>query len=254
MESAGRLSFPVIAANDAWSKHLFDNRYGTGQSAIAAILGLTNLSGAGKNYVILGYGWVGKGLARSAEGLGGRVTVVEVDPVAALEAHMDGHRVAPLADALPDADVVIAATGGIQALAEEHFPLLKDGVLLANAGHHDREIDVAGLDRAAVLVEEARPGVTRYDFQDGRRAILLSEGRLVNIAGGQGHPVEIMDLSFSVQALALHHLASGSLPPGIHRLPAELDRTIARTKLATLGIELEQLTPVQQTFYRQWQV
>jgi adenosylhomocysteinase len=254
MEAAGRLSFPVIAANDAWSKHLFDNRYGTGQSAIAAILGLTNLSGAGKNYVILGYGWVGKGLARYAEGLGGRVTVVEVDPVPALEAYMDGHRVAALADALPDADVVIAATGGIQALAEEHFPLLKDGVLLANAGHHDREIDVAGLDRAAVLVEESRPGVTRYDFQDGRRAFLLSEGRLVNIAGGQGHPVEIMDLSFSVQALAVHHLASSNLPPGIHRLPAELDRTIARTKLSTLGIELDQLTPAQQDFYQRWQV
>jgi adenosylhomocysteinase len=250
MENAGRLTFPAIAANDAWSKHLYDNRYGTGQSTLTAILRLTNLAGAGKEFCVIGYGWVGKGLARYAEGVGGRVTVVEVDPVPALEAHMDGHRVASLAQGLPAADVVITATGGIEALRGEHLDLLKDGVLLANAGHHDREIDVAALGPG----EEVRPGITRHELANGRRAYLLVEGRLVNIAGGNGHPVEIMDLSFSVQALAAHLLASRKLPPGLHRLPAELDREIARTKLATLGVELERPTERQLAFLEQWTV
>jgi adenosylhomocysteinase len=250
MQNAGRLTFPAIAANDAWSKHLYDNRYGTGQSTLTAILRLTNLSGAGKEFCIVGYGWVGKGLARYAEGIGGRVTVVEIDPVRALEAHMDGHRVASLAQALPDADVVVTATGGIEALRGEHLGLLKDDVLLANAGHHDREIDVAALGSG----EEVRPGVTRHELAGGRHAHLLVEGRLVNIAGGDGHPVEIMDLSFSVQALAAHLLASQELPPGLHRLPAELDREIARTKLDTLGLELERPTERQLAFLEQWAV
>jgi adenosylhomocysteinase len=250
MKAAGRLTFPAVAANDARCKHLFDNRYGTGQSTIAAILRLTNLSAAGKTFCVVGYGWVGKGLARYAEGLGGRVVVVEVDPVAALEAVMDGHRVAAPAEALPSADVVVTATGGIDAVGRDALPHLKDGVLLANAGHHDRELDVEALGPG----EEVRPGVTRHELPGGRRAYLLAGGRLVNIAGADGHPVEIMDLSFSVQALAAHLLASTRLEPGVHRFPAALDREIARTKLASLGIELPEPTAAQRAFLERWTV
>jgi adenosylhomocysteinase len=247
MEAAGRLSFPAIAANDAWCKHLYDNHYGTGQSTIAAILRLTNLVGAGKEFCVVGYGWVGKGLARYAEGTGGRVTVIEIDPVKGLEAHMDGHRVAGL-EGLSTADVVITATGGVEAIGAEALPYLKDGAILANAGHHDREIDVGALRPG----EEVRPGITRHELDGGRRVYLLAEGRLVNIAGADGHPVEIMDLSFSVQALAAHLLASVELPPGVQRLPEELDREIARTKLASLGVTLPDLTATQRAFQEQW--
>jgi adenosylhomocysteinase len=251
LEAAGRLSFPAIAANDAACKHLFDNRYGTGQSTLTAILRLTNLSAAGKTICVVGYGWVGKGLARYSEGLGARVVVVELDPVAALEAYMDGHRVLPLRGALPEAEIVITATGGIEALGGEALVELTDGVILANAGHHDREIDVEALG----LGEEVRPGVTRHALPHGAgHAFLLAEGRLVNIAGADGHPVEIMDLSFSVQALAAHLLASRRLEPGVHDLPAELDREIARTKLATLGIELDEQTAAQRAFAESWSV
>jgi len=254
LEEAGLLTFPAIAANDARSKHLFDNRYGTGQSALSAILRLTNLNGAGKEYCIVGYGWVGKGLAKYAEGLGGRVTVVEVDPIAAMEALMDGHRVARLAEALPTADIVISATGGIEAIGRDHIHYLRNGVILANAGHDDREIDVLALANTAVEQQDVRPGVTRYSLEDGRRIYVLAHGKLVNIAGAEGHPVEIMDLSFSVQALAVHHLASHEIPPGLHRLPEELDREIARTKLATLGIQLDELSPSQRSFYERWKM
>src|SRR5437763_7210585 len=247
VERAGKLTFPAIAANDAWSKHLYDNRYGTGQSPLAAILKLTNLAGAGKQFCIVGYGWVGKGLARYADGLGGRVTVIEVDPVPALEAHMDGHRVSGL-EGLADADVVITATGGIDALPREALAHLKDGAILANAGHHDHEIDVDALGPG----EEVRPGITRHELDGGRRAYLLAEGRLVNIAGADGHPVEIMDLSFSVQALAAHLIARGGLEPGVQRLPPELDREIARTKLETLGVELPEPTVAQRAFEERW--
>jgi adenosylhomocysteinase len=248
LEASGRLSFPAIAANDAACKHLFDNRYGTGQSTLAAILRLTNLSAAGKRICVVGYGWVGKGLARYAEGLGARVLVVEIDPVAALEAYMDGHRVLRLEDALPQAEIVITATGGIDAVAGEALGDLTDGVVLANAGHHDREIDVEALGPG----EEVRPGVTRHELPHVGHVFLLAEGRLVNIAGADGHPVEIMDLSFSVQALAAHLLARGGLEPGLHPLPAELDREIARTKLATLGIELDEPTEAQRAFLASW--
>jgi adenosylhomocysteinase len=176
--------------------------------------------------------------------------VAEIDPVAALEAHMDGHRVAPLTAALPDADFVVTATGGIEAVGHDALSHLKDGAVLANAGHHDREIDVEALGPG----EEVRPGITRHELAGGRRAYLLVGGRLVNIAGADGHPVEIMDLSFSVQALAVHLIASGRLQPGLHRLPAELDREIARTKLATLGIELDELTAAQRAFLESWTV
>ena len=250
LEAAGRLRFPAVLANDARCKHLFDNRYGTGQSTLAAIDRLTNLTFAGREFCIVGYGWVGKGLARYARGQGGRVTVVEVEPVAALEAHMDGHRVARLEDALPDADVVVTATGAADAVPAEVLRLLKDGVLLANGGHHEREIAIDALGPG----EEARPGVTAHPLPGGGHAYVLVDGRQTNVAGGDGHPVEIMDLSFSVQALAVHLLAHGGLEPGLHAFPAELDAEIARTKLATLGIELGEPTAKQREFESRWRV
>ncbi len=250
LERDGRLTFPAIAANNARCKHLFDNRYGTGQSTIAAIDRLTNLTFAGREFCIVGYGWVGKGLARYARGQGGRVTVVEVDPVAALEAHMDGHRVAPLESALPDADVVITATGAVDAVPAEAMLLLKDGAVLANGGHHERELAIDALGPG----EEVRPSVTEHQLPGSRRVYVLADGRQTNVAGGDGHPVEIMDLSFSVQALSAHLLARGGLEPGLHAFPPELDAEIARVKLATLGIELGAKTAKQREFEARWTV
>jgi adenosylhomocysteinase len=248
LHDAGRLPFPAIAANDAWCKHLIDNRFGTGHSSVLAIMALTGEPLAGKNVCVIGYGFVGRGLAEYAEGLGARLAIVEVDPVPALEAYIGGHRVARLEDAVPDADVVVTATGGIGALPASVFPLLKDGAVLANAGHHDEEIEVDGLGEG----EELRRNVHRYELDGGRRVTLLAEGRLVNIAGADGHPVEIMDLSFSVQALAQHELANGSLPAGVHPLPAELDREIARVKLATVGVELDESAGVLEAVAAEW--
>lgn len=253
LEAEGRLPFPAIAANDARCKHLFDNPYGTGQSAITAVLALTNVLAAGREFCIVGYGFVGKGLARAVAGLGGRVTVVELDPVRALTAHMDGYRVASLANALPDADVVITATGLIEAVGVDAFPFLKDGALLANAGHHDREIDVPALAAEADEVLDARPKVKTYVLGE-RRVHVLAGGALVNIAGLDGNPIEIMDLSFSVQALSVHLLAAAGVPAGLNRFPDELDDLIARTKLATLGIELDAPTAAQLEFRSSWSV
>jgi len=239
LEADGRLSFPAIAANDARCKHLFDNRYGTGESALTAILALTNVLAAGRAFCIVGYGFVGRGLAQAADGLGGRVTVVEIDPVRALTAHMDGFRVAALRKALPEADIVVTATGLTDVITAEAFGVLKDGVLLANVGHDDLEIDVPALAAAADDAAEARERVTTY-MLDGKRIHVLAGGALVNIAGLDGNPIEIMDLSFAVQALAIHRLAAGGLAPGVNAFPAELDDLIARTKLSTLGIQLEE--------------
>jgi adenosylhomocysteinase len=231
-EAEGRLTFPAILANNARCKHMFDNPYGTGQTSLQAILRLTNLSAAGKRFCVIGYGWVGQGVAARAAGYGGRVTVVELDPVQALRALMDGHRVAPLEKALSDAEFVITATGGTDSLPADALRYLRDRVVLANAGHQDREIAVDALGPG----EEVRPGVTQHELPGGRRAYLCVGGSLVNIAGGDGNPVEIMDLSFSVQALSVHHLAGGKVPVGINAFPDELDRVIARTKLQTLGV------------------
>jgi adenosylhomocysteinase len=253
LEREGRLPFPAIAANDARCKHMFDNPYGTGQTTLTALLALTNVLAAGRQFCVVGYGWVGKGIARAASGLGGRVTVVELDPVKALTAHMDGHRVEPLAHALPDADVVITATGLVEAVGADAFPYLKDGVLLANAGHHDREIDVPALAALAEKAVDARPNIKTYTLA-GRRVHVLVEGALVNIAGLDGNPIEIMDLSFSVQALSVHALASGSVPQGLNNFPDELDALIARTKLSTLGIDLDEPTQAQLRFKRSWAV
>jgi len=254
MEREGKLKFPVIAGNDAMCKHFFDNRYGTGQSVFTALTALTNLFLAGRCVVIAGYGWCGKGLARRALGLGSRVVVCEVDPVRALEAVSDGFAVMPLTDAAEIGDFFLTSTGTHAVYGREHFERMKDGAVLANAGGLDTEIDVPALEALAREKVEARRQITEYRLRNGRRLHLLCEGRLVNIAGGDGHPVEIMDLSFAVQALAVHHLARhrGELPAGVHDLPEEIDREIARTKLETLGVAIDSLTPEQEERRRRW--
>ncbi|MFI7066839.1 adenosylhomocysteinase [Kribbella sp. NPDC050124] len=247
MHSAGSLPFPTLTANNARCKHLFDNRYGTGQTTIQSILRLTNRQFAGATVAIIGYGWVGTGIAAYAKALGARVAVVEVDEVRALEAYMDGHEVGRTADVLPKADFVITATGGVRAIGAPEFASLKPGAILANAGHHDLEIDVPALGTG----REVRPQLTSHNLGD-KQISLLSHGALVNIAGGSGHPVEIMDLSFAVQGLGCHYLASHDLPAGVHVLPKELDDSIAAARLAAAGIRLDQLQPYQLDDVSEW--
>jgi adenosylhomocysteinase len=248
------LPFPVLAANDARMKHLFDNRYGTGHSSLVALLSTTNLFISGKAVVVMGYGWVGRGLAQYADGLGARVIVCEPDPVKLLEAYAEGYEVMNSMQAAKIGDVFLTGTGSLKVLGRAHFERVKDGVLLANAGHYDHEFDLAALRDMAVASREVRRNVTEYELPDGRRLHVLARGRLVNIAAGDGHPVEIMDLTFAVQALAAHHLAknAANMPPGLHTIPDEIDDLIARTKLASLGVDPEQLTEQQIAYQRSW--
>jgi adenosylhomocysteinase len=254
MEAEGALEIPVIAANDARCKHLFDNIYGTGQSTLTAILSSTNLLLAGKTVVVAGYGQVGRGLALYCRGFGARVLVVEVDAVKALDAASNGFDVQTMVEAAPQGDVFLTGTGSIGVLRKEHFELMKDGALLANAGNYAHEIDVAALSRLAVEERDVRRHVTEYVLPDGRRIHVLVQGALVNIAASDGHPVEIMDLSFSVQALSVHFLArhAGELAPGVHRLPADIDEEIARARLELLGMRLEETTTEQREYARSW--
>ena len=254
MEREGALAFPVIAANNARCKHLIDNRYGTGQSTLTAIMSATNLLLAGKTVVVAGYGLVGQGLALYCRGFGARVVVVEVDPVKALEAVSSGFAVTSLDEAAPSGDVFITGTGSIGVLRREHFERMKDGALLANAGNFANEIDEPALRELASDVREVRRHVTEYALAGGRRLHLLAQGALVNIAASDGHPVEIMDLSFSVQALSVHYLAGHAheLPPGVILLPAEIDDEIARKRLELLGMKLEKVTPEQEAYRRSW--
>lgn len=252
LHAAGRLPFGALAANDARCKHLFDNRYGTGQSTLQAILDLTNMLLAGKVVAIVGYGWVGRGIGTYVRSLGGRAVVIEIDPVKALEAHMDGHDVADTATALPQADFVITASGGLRAIAEPHFDLLKDGVILANAGHDDREIDVESLDRGSTARRIVRRGIERFRWDGAKDVFVLANGALVNIAGGLGHPIEIMDLSFAVQGLGCHQLAVGDYAPGVHVLPGHVDDAIAAAKLAAQGITLDRLDDTQRDTIDDW--
>jgi adenosylhomocysteinase len=254
MVEEGVLPFPVLAANDARMKHLFDNRYGTGHSSLVALLANTNLFISGKAVVVMGYGWVGRGLAKYADGLGARVIVCEPDPVKLLEAYAEGYEVMNSMQAAETGDVFLTGTGNLKVLSRAHFERMKDGVLLANAGHYDHEFDLAALREMAVASHEVRNNVTEYELPDGRRLHVLARGRLVNIAAGDGHPVEIMDLTFAVQALAAHHLAknAANMPPGLHTVPGEIDDLIARTKLASLGVEPEQLTEEQIAYQRSW--
>lgn len=254
MDEEGVLPFPVLAANDARMKHLFDNRYGTGHSSIASIVSNTNLFLSGKVVVVMGFGWVGRGLARYADGMGGRVVVCEPDPVKLIEAHAEGYEVMNSLQAAEVGDVFITGTGNLKVLRAEHFERMKDGAILANAGHYDHEFDLAALKEMAVAEREARANITEYELPDGRRLHVLAQGRLVNIAAADGHPVEIMDLTFAVQALAAHHLANhaASIRPGLQPIPEEIDELVARTKLDTMGVEPERLTEEQLAYLRSW--
>ncbi|MBE3574688.1 MAG: adenosylhomocysteinase [Firmicutes bacterium] len=254
MERAGALLFPVVAVNDAYCKYLFDNRYGTGQSVWDGILRTTNLVVAGKTVVVAGYGWCGRGVARRAEGLGARVIVTEVDPIRALEALMDGYQVMRMAEAAQVGDFFITVTGDKDVIVREHFLSMKDGAILANAGHFDVEVSVRQLAELAVSRQTVRENIEEFALPNGRRVYLLGEGRLVNLACGDGHPAEIMDMSFALQARSLEYLAGHhqELKAAVWPVPPEIDRQVAMEKLQALGVRIDQLTPEQQAYLNSW--
>ncbi|WP_067930078.1 adenosylhomocysteinase [Alicyclobacillus kakegawensis] len=253
MERQGALRFPMMAVNDAYCKHLFDNRYGTGQSVWDGIMRTTNLVVAGKTAVVVGYGWCGKGVAMRAKGLGARVIVCEVDPIKALEAVMDGFSVMPVVEAAKQGDFFVTVTGDRDCITREAFEAMKDGAVLANAGHFDVEINKPDLASLAVGVRTVRRNVEEYQLADGRRLYLLAEGRLVNLASGDGHPAEVMDLTFALQALALRAVVEGHYPPGLHNLPREMDEQVARLRLEAWGVQIDELTPAQRRYLGSWQ-
>ena len=252
----GRLLYPVIAVNESRTKFLFDNRYGTGQSSLDGVMRATNLLIAGKTVVVVGYGWVGRGIAMRARGLGARVVVVEVDPVKALEAYYDGFYVTNMSEAAKIGDIFITATGNRDVIRGEHMAKMKDGAVLANAGHFNVEISIKDLEELAVEKRRIRPNVDEYRLPDGRRLYLLGEGRLVNLAAAEGHPSEVMDMSFSNQALAVEYLVrrAGRLKPRVYRLPRRIDDRIARMKLEALGVKLEKLTREQREYLKSWRL
>ncbi|MDD4774557.1 MAG: adenosylhomocysteinase [Eubacteriales bacterium] len=252
-QAAGQLRFPMIDVNDADCKHLFDNRYGTGQSTLDGIMNTTNLIIAGKTVVVAGYGWCGKGIAMRGKGMGGIVVVTEIDPVKAIEAQMDGFDVMPMDKAAEKGDLFITATGCRDVIRSEHFEVMKDGVLLANAGHFDVEIDKKSLYGAAINVWERKPGITGCRMPDGRILNLLAEGRLVNLAAGNGHPAEIMDMSFALQAKCLEYLAKNgsTLENRVYQVPPEIDRAVALLKLSSMGVSIDSLSPGQEQYLKQ---
>jgi adenosylhomocysteinase len=254
MERDKVLRFPVIAVNDSNTKHLFDNRYGTGQSTVDGILRATNVLLAGLTVVVAGYGWCGRGVAMRVHGHGAKVVVCEVDPVRALEAAMDGFSVMPMAEAARIGDVFVTVSGDCNVVAPEHVRVMKDGAIMANSGHFDVEIDLPGLRKMASDVFEARPLVQGYRLKSGKTVYLLAEGRLVNLAAAEGHPATVMDMSFANQALAAEYLvkSAGTLQAKVYRLPDELDREIARLKLAAMGLAIDTLTPEQAGYLASW--
>lgn len=249
-ERAGTLRFPMFNINDADCKHLFDNRYGTGQSVWDGILRTTNLTVAGSTVVVAGYGWCGKGVAMRAKGLGAKVVITEVEPVKAIEAVMDGFAVAPMAQAAPLGDFFVTVTGCAGVVTPAHMLTMKDSAVLCNAGHFDVEVDVDGLRTLATRHYAARHNIEAYELPNGRTVYLLAEGRLVNLAAGDGHPVEIMDMSFALQALCARRIAEQGthLPHTLHAVPAEIDRNVALRKLTALGVSMDTLTPQQATY------
>lgn len=255
MAKEGKLKFPVISVNDAHMKYLFDNRYGTGQSTFDGFMNATNLLVAGKRLVVAGYGWCGKGIAMRAKGLGASIIVTEVDPIRAIEAKMDGFEVMPMLEAVRLADIIISATGCKDIIRLEHLKAMKDGCVMGNSGHFDNEISKRALEEYAGAPKKVREFVDEYSLPGGRKAYLLSEGRLMNLAAGQGHPVEIMDMSFSIQALAMEYLVKHhqELRPQVYELPKELDHMVARIKLKTMGVEIDSLTKDQERYLATWQ-
>lgn len=255
MAADGALAFPVIAVNDAMTKHFFDNRYGTGQSTVDGIIRATNILLAGKTFVVAGYGWCGRGLAMRARGLGANVIVTEVDPLPALEAVMDGFRVMPMSEAAKIGDIFCTVTGDLNVLDQHHFQVMKDGAILANSGHFNVEINIPALEEMAKEKRLVRPFVEQYELSDGRRLHLLGEGRLINLAAAEGHPASVMDMSFANQALAAEYMAKNAdkLVGKVYAVPEEIDREIARLKLEAMSVEIDVLTDEQIKYLNSWE-
>jgi adenosylhomocysteinase len=255
MENNKVLKFPVLAVNDSDTKHLFDNRYGTGQSSIDAIIRATNILLAGRTVVVIGYGWCGRGVASRAHGMGANVIVTEVDPTRALEAVMDGYRVMPIADAAPLGDLFISVTGDINVIDGSHLARMKDGAIVANSGHFNDEINIPALEQMSVKKRRVRDFVDEYTYADGRRVHLLAEGRLVNLSAAEGHPASVMDMSFANQALGSEYMLNHAkeLEPRVYTLPADLDKNIARLKLQAMGVRIDTLTPEQEKYLNSWE-
>jgi len=255
MAKDGVLLFPILAVNDAMTKHLFDNRYGTGQSTLDGIIRLTNVLLAGKAFVVGGYGWCSRGIATRARGMGAHVIVTEVDPLRALEAVMDGFQVMPMMEAAAAGDIFVTSTGDKNVLAGSHFEVMKDGALLANSGHFNVELDIPALKKMSEEVRRVRPLVDRYRLKDGRSLYLLGEGRLVNLSGAEGHPASVMDMSFANQALGAEFMVQNAkdLERSVHVIPRELDQEIARLKLKAMGVEIDTLTAEQEAYLSSWE-
>jgi len=254
MAEKGALRYPIIAVNNAYTKYLFDNQYGTGQSTMDGIMRATNVLVAGKTVVVCGYGWCGRGIAMRARGMGANVIVTEVNPIRALEAVMDGFRVMPLAEAAEVGDLFITATGNINVIRREHMLRMKDGAILANSGHFNVEINLIDLDGIAVSKRTIRPNLDEYIIKDGRRLYLLAEGRLVNLAAAEGHPSEVMDMSFSNQALCVEYLANNPrLEPRVYDVPRKIDEMVARLKLKAMNIEIDEMTEEQKRYIESWE-
>ena len=256
MAKEGALKFPIIAINDANTKHMFDNRYGTGQSTLDGVIRATNVLLAGKTIVVAGYGWCSRGIAMRAQGMGGNVVVTEVDPLKALEAVMDGFRVMPMVEAAPLGDIFITATGDLNVIDERHFPRMKDGALVANSGHFNVEINIPQLAAlSAGAPRQVREFVEQYTLKNGNRINLLGEGRLINLAAAEGHPASVMDMSFANQALSAMYMAqhAKSLQPNVYTVPEEIDKEVARLKLAAMGISIDTLTPEQEKYLVSWE-
>jgi adenosylhomocysteinase len=254
MAKDGVLKFPVVAVNDADTKHLFDNRYGTGQSTLDGIIRATNLLFAGLHVVVSGYGWCGRGVASRARGLGADVIITEVDPTRALEAVMDGFRVMPMAEAAKLGEVFITVTGDKSILRAEHFKAMKDGAVICNSGHFNVEIDIPALESMSLGKRQTRESVDEYTLRDGRKVYLLGEGRLVNLAAAEGHPAVVMDMSFANQALCAEYMAKNArtLEPKVHTVPKDIDQSVARLKLESMGVAIDQLTPEQEHYLASW--
>jgi adenosylhomocysteinase len=254
MAAEGVLQYPVIAINDAMTKHFFDNRYGTGQSTIDGVLRATNILLAGMTVVIAGYGWCGRGLATRARGMGANVIVTEIDPIKALEALMDGYRVMSMTDAAVIGDVFVTVTGNKQVIGRDHFDRMKSGAILANSGHFNVEIDLDYLGKVASSRREVRPFVEEFAMRDGRRIYVLGDGRLINLAAAEGHPASVMDMSFANQALSVQHVIQNhaSLEKRVYSVPEEIDREVARMKLESMGVKIDKLSPEQEKYLASW--
>jgi adenosylhomocysteinase len=255
MAADNALSFPVIAVNDAMTKHLFDNRYGTGQSTLDGIVRATNILLAGKVFVVAGYGWCGRGLALRAKGMGANVIVTEIDPLPALEAVMDGYRVMPMEEAAKIGDIFVTVTGDLNVLDKHHFEVMKDGAIVANSGHFNVEINIPALEKMATSKQLVRPYVDQYKLKDGRVIHILGEGRLVNLAAAEGHPASVMDMSFANQALAAEYLLKNhdKLKKQVYPVPVEIDKDIARIKLEAMGVKIDILTDEQLKYLSSWE-